>query len=282
MASRKMGYTWFTEGKPRSTASITIQNMGPLLLIFGVFLLWVGTNAIYMVDLNQSYIPFWTTAVRGWVVFIAGMFLIVPAHMALDRAFDQGSQPVVPGFRDTYVYKMDGTTFAALARENITRFDLAWMARLLETPLLGSIGWILMGLCSFMPFGIMDPTIQKFFTMFLCFAVPPVQFVLLTPAFWRSDRADFLKWMRVYCALMVALVVAIGHSSGIAFLFSFIGMGLIYGGKRKDFHDERKRGNLWLTESPPSANPSPQVYGLGQPLHVLGWILFCTAMSVPM
>lgn len=282
MTSRKMGFSWFFEGKPRINSNILVQNIGPLLLLFGVFLLWVGTNAIFMADLNLSYVPFWTTNIRGWFVFIAGLFFIVPGQLAMDLAFDQGSLPVTPGFRDSYVYKLNGNTFAALARDNITRFDIVWLARLLETPLLGSIGWFLMGLSSFMPFDEIDLTVQKFFTMFICFAIPFIQYGLLTPALWRSDAEAYKKWQYVYYCLMVALVITIGLSHGIALLFSLFGVGLILGGQRKDMHDERKHGTLWLTGSPPTSNPNPQVYGIGQPLYILGWIMFCTAMSVPM
>ena len=52
-------------------------------------------------------------------------------------------------------------------------------------------------------------------------------------------------------------------------------------GERKDMYDERKHGTLWLTAEP-AINPNPQVYGLGQPLYIVGWIMLCTAMSVPM
>ena len=282
IASRKMGYTWFLEGKPKTTSNIMIHNMGPMLLILGVFLLWVGTNAVSMADLNQSYVPFWTTNMRGWFVFIAAMFLIVPGQLAIDLAFDQGSKPVVPGFKDAYVYKLNGDTFAALAQNHNTQFDLVWIARWLETPLLGSIGWFLMGLCSFMPFGVREPTFQKFLAMFICFAVPPVHFILLIPAFWRSDAVEYAKWLNAYYGLMVALVIAIGLSSKISFLLSLIGVALILSGQRKDFYDERKRGTLWLTASPPTMNPNPQVFGLGHPLYIIGWIMLCAAMSVPM
>ena len=277
-----MGFTWDLEGKPKSNSNILVQNIGPLLLILGVFLLWVGTNAVSMADLNQSYLPFWTTNTRGWFVFIAGMVLIVPGQLAMDLAFDQGSLPVVPGIKGVYVYKLDGNSIAALARENITRFDLVWIARWLETPLLGSIGWFLMGLCSFMPFGVRDWTIQKFFTMFICFAVAPVQFLLLSPALWRSDAKAYQKWSYVYYGLMASLAIVIGISHGVALLLALFAVGLILSGQRKDMYDERKYGVMWLTGTPPTINPNPQVYGLGQPLYLLGWIMLCTAMSIPM
>lgn len=281
MASRKMGHTWFLEGKPKADSDLLVHNMGPILLIFGVFLFWAGTNAVAMADLNQSYIPFWTTNPRGWCVFIAGMVFIVPGQLAMDLAFDQGSLPVTPGFRDMYVYKLDGNTFAALARENITRFDLVWMARLLETPLLGTIGWFLMGLSNFMPFGVRDPTLQKFLSMNLCFAIPVVQFFLVNPALWRSDGKDYEKWQKVSYGLFLALFIAIALSGAMALAMALLGIGLIVSGQRKNMHDERRRGILWLKESP-TVNPKPQVFGLGQALFILGWIMLCIAMSVPM
>ena len=282
MASRKMGFTWIFEGKPKPNSNIYALNFGPLLLIFGVFLFWVGTNAIVLADLNNSYIPFWTTTSRSWCVFIAGMLLIVPGQLVMDFAFDQGSLPVTPGIRDTYVYKLNGNTFETLARENISRFDIVLsLARLLETPLLGTTGWFLMGICSFMPFGIKDLTIQKFFAMFICFAIPFVRFGLVSPALWRSDVESYQKWLYVYYGLMLGLVIAISVSNGIALLLSLLGVGLILAGQRRDM-TERKRGTLWLTATPPTMNPNPQVYGLGLPLYIFGWILLCTAMSVPM
>mmetsp|Transcript_18302 Transcript_18302/g.42135 ORF Transcript_18302/g.42135 Transcript_18302/m.42135 type:complete len:533 (-) Transcript_18302:201-1799(-) len=281
MKSRKMGYTWLYEGKSQSNSSIMVQNFGPLLLIFGTYLLWVGTNAIEMADLNQSYVPFWTTTARGWFVFIAGMMFIVPGQLVMDLAFDQGSLPVTPGIRDSYVYKLNGNTFEALARDNTSRFDVVWLAGYLEIPLLESIGWFFMGLSSFMPF-YQDLTFQKFFTMFICFGIPPVRCGLVSPALWRSDPEAYEKWLYIYYGLMSALVIAIGMSTGIGLTFSLFGVGLILAGQRKEHYDERKCGNLWLTGTPPTINPNPQVYGLGKPLSILGWIMLCTAMSVPM
>mmetsp|Transcript_16182 Transcript_16182/g.44804 ORF Transcript_16182/g.44804 Transcript_16182/m.44804 type:complete len:537 (+) Transcript_16182:127-1737(+) len=282
MASRKMGHTWFLEGKPKQNSDILIQNMGPNLLIFGAFLLWVGTNAVAMADLNQNYLPFWTESIRGCFVFIAGMMMIVPGELAMELAFDQGSQPVLPGFKDTYVFKLDGNTFAELARAKITLINVEEVARLLETPLLGSLGWFLMGLCSFMPFGVRDPTFQKFFAMFVCFAIPSIQYGFLNPAVWRSDLEEYKKWNKVHMGLMMLLAVTIGIGSGIAFLLSVFGVALILSGHRKDFYDERKRGFAWMHGTPPALNPCPQVYGLGRPLYLIGWIMLCAAMSVPM
>ena len=281
--SRKMGFTsWDLKGKPKTNTNVYVQNLGPLLLIFGVFLFWVGTNAVSMADLNQNYIPFWTTNTRGCFVFIAGMILIVPGTLALDLAFDEGSLPVVPGFRDVIVYRLDGNTFTELIQKHFTKFDLSWMARLLETPFLGSSGWLLMGLCSFLPFGVTELTIQKFCTMAVCFSVAAVQFLLVTPALWKSDEKAYTKWTYVYYGLMASLGICIGVASGIALLLSIFAIGLILAGQRKDMYDERKRGHMWLTGTPPTINPDPQVYGLGQPIYLLGWILLCTAMSIPM
>jgi len=284
-----MGFnSWLLEGKPKTNSEIYVQNLGPLLLIVGVFLFWVGTNAVHMADLNQSYIPFWATNTRSWFVFTAGFVLIVPGHLAMDFAFDEGSLPIVHKLDDVdegsllVVYRLDGNTFKELTQHFSTQFDIGWIARLFETPLLGLIGWFLMGLCCFLPFGVTELTIQKFLTMAVCFTVAPVQFLLVTPALWRSDAEAYRKWSFIYYGLMVFLAICTGISHGIALLLSIFAIGLILAGQRKYMYDERKRGHMWLTKTPPTINPNPQVYGLGQPLYLLGWILLCTAMSVPM
>lgn len=277
MESRKMGFTWFYEGKPKTNAKIFVHSIGPLFLIFGVFLLWIGTNAIAMADLNNSYVPFWTTTARGWFVFIAGMVFIVPGQLALDLAFDQGSLPVTPGFMGSYVYRLNGDTFSALAWESLSS-----AARILETPLVATIGWFLLGFSSFMPYGIKEQSIQKYFAMFICFSIPFVKFGLVTPAFWRSDAVAYQKWLYVYYGQMTGLLATIGVAHGVALLFALLGVGLIVAGERRDMSDERKHGILWLNTTPPKPNPDPQVFGLGLPLYIFGWILLCTAMSVPM
>ena len=282
MASRKMGFLWIKKGKPQTNEKICTQNIGPLLLVFGVFLLWIGTNGVRMVDANNSYVPFWTTSSRGVSVFIAGMGLIVPGQLFIDYAFDQGSLPSTPGLFDKYVYKLNGNTFSSLARDYVSRLDMVlWFARLLETPFLGTFGWILMGVSSFMPFGVTPFSIQKILAMSFCFAIPVIRYGFVTPALWRSDAESYQKWSYVYYGLMLGLVVSISLGHGIALLFSLLGVGLLLAGERREVTDERKKGSLWLAPTP-TVNPSPQVYGLGMPLYVLGWIMLCTAMSVPM
>ena len=277
MSSRKMGFSWFYEGKPKINEKIYVHNIGPVLLIFGVFLLWIGTNGVVLADLNNSYVPFWTNTPRGWFVFIAGMLLIVPGQLAMDLAFDHGSLPATPGLMGKYVYRLTGDTFAGFAPESI-----AWPARVFETPLPVTVGWFLMGFSSFMPHGFKELSIQKFSAMFICFSIPFVRYGLVNPAFWRSDVEAYQKWVYVYYSQMFCLVVAIGIAHGVALLFSLLGVGLILAGERRDMSDERKHGILWMTTTPPKPNPDPQVYGLGLPLYTFGWILLCTAMSVPM
>lgn len=277
MESRKMGFTWFYEGKPKTNSNIFVHNIGPLFLILGVFLLWIGTNAIAMADLNNSYVPFWTTTARGWFVFIAGMVFIVPGQLAMDLAFDQGSLPVTPGLMGSYVYRLNGDTFSALAWESLSS-----AARILETPLVATIGWFLFGFSTFMPYGIKEQSIQKYFAMFICFSIPFVKFGFVTPAFWRSDAVAYQKWLYVYYGQMIGLLATIGVAHGVALLLSLLGVGLIVAGERRDMSDERKHGILWLNTTPPKPHPNPQVYGLGLPLYIFGWILLCTAMSVPM
>ncbi|KAL3924370.1 MAG: hypothetical protein SGILL_001085, partial [Bacillariaceae sp.] len=223
LRSRRMGITWDTEGKPKSASKILVQNLGTPLLFWGVLLYWVGTNVVRMADLNQTYLPIWTTVSRSWCVFIAGMLLIFPAHMALDLAFDQGSQPVVVSEKLISIYKLDG-----------------------------------------------------------------IYCVFLLPSLWNGDLAAFTKWTFVYYALMIAWSVSIGIGGGVALLLSIFGVAFVLVGHRWDLY-ERKRGIAWLDTELENESSKfdfiqafPQVFGIGLPLTVVGWLLLCLGMSIPM
>lgn len=270
--SRKMGLTWDLEGKPND--DVHVQNPGPLLLLLGVFFLWVGTNGMLIADLQQSYLPLFVNS-RSLCVVIAGMFIILPAQLALDLAFDQGSEPI----RDKpYPFSLDGGSFQELSR-SIKFLEFGPLARMLETPLLWCLGWAFMAMCCFLPFGATGLTIQKFCAMTACLVIAPVYACLVLPALWRADSVSYQRWSYVYYALLILLATAVGIVGGIALLLSMTGVFFILVGKRRDLY-ERKRGQSWLESG--TVNPNPEVYGIGQPLNVLGWIFLCLAISVPM
>ena len=199
---------------------------------------------------------------------------------------------------------------------------LEYIAQFLESPILGWFGWFLLGVSCFLPFTDVTEifTIQKCITLVLCWCIPIVQYLHVLPALWNSYERLYTKYSYVCGGCMVSLSIAIGVFSGIALLLSVFGVGLILSGYQKYFFNERKRGYMSLTgatatsttidewmmstmmtttattttttttttgiatteAAAPSKNPNPQVYGLGLPLYILGWILLCTAMSIPM
>ncbi len=203
------------------------------------------------------------------------MFVVLPAQLALDLAFDEGSEPIPD---KPYSFSLDGGTFHELSK-GIKLLEFGPIARMLETPLLLCTGWIFLAMCCFLPFGVTGLTIQKFCAMTACLLIAPVYACLVLPAFWRADLANFQKWSYIYYALMILLATAIGIDGGVALLLSMTGVCCILVGKRKDLY-ERRRGQTWLESR--TVNPNPEVYGIGQPLYVLGWVFLCLALSVPM
>ena len=287
--SRKMGITWDWTGKPKSTNDMYIQNMGTPLLYWGLLLFWIGTNCAYMADLNQTYLPLWTNISRSWCVFIAGLALIVPAQLALDLAFDQGSQVVA--ISETFsLYKLDGTFFTNMLA-SVTCVPPRTVATLLETPIWWSIGWTLMAFCCFLPMDWASLTVQQFCTMTICLLMAPQYAIFVLPAFWKADLVSFSKAGFFYYTFMILWAVAIGINGGIALLLSILGVFLVLIGHRFDLY-ERKRGISWLNEGEVKLDLTqfgldvttltPQVYGIGQPLYAVGWFFLCMAMSIPM
>jgi hypothetical protein len=215
------------------------------------------------------------------------MILIFLANMSLDLAFDQGSQPVVVSEKLISVYKLDGSTFTKLLAD-VKWVPESFVATLLESPIWLSLGWILMALTCFLPFGVTQLTVQQLCAMAICIAMAPLYGVFVLPALWTGDFAGFTKWTFGYYALMILWAVSIGVGGGIALLLSIMGVFFVLVGHRWDLY-ERKRGISWLNttvegESSKSdfIQAHPQVFGIGQPLYVVGWVLLCLGMSIPM
>lgn len=270
--SRKMGLTWDLEAK--ASDDVMVQNLGTMLLFFGIVLFWIGTNGVLRADLQQSYLPLFINA-RSWCVFVAGLLFIVPSMLVMDLAFDQGSSVVT---YHNYLSWLDGSTMAQFSQE-IKLLDMGPFLRLLETPFFYFCGWSLMGLCSFLPFGATALSIQKFCTFSVCLVIGPVYSFLVLPAFWRADAAACQNYTYIYYVLMILLATGIGVGGGVELILSMSGVAMILVGQRRDLY-ERKRGQTWLERQ--NVNTNPQVYGLGLPLFVLGWVFLCLAMSVPM
>lgn len=259
-----MGATWDLEGKPNPR--LVVQNPGGMLLIFGLFLLWVGTSAVGVADYRTKYIPIYISG-RSFVAFLAGLFITVPATMAMEYAFDEGSQ-VAPRY-----YSLDGTTFTNLSgKERV--------GTVVESPTLYLAGWSLLGLCCFLPFGGgYGFTAQRLFGLLLCLAASGIYTVLVQPAFWNADSIRFKRAFYSYAFIMAILALTVGIHSGVAVALSFSGTGLILAGQKLTSYD-RKTGDVWLQSE--TNNSNPIMLGPGQPIYMIGWILLCLAISLPM
>ena len=108
------------------------------MLIFGLYLLWIGLNAVEL-NGNGFYIPIYTGP-KAWFTFIAGLGIIVPSIIALDYAFEGGSEPLD--------FSLNGNTIIE-ATKQVTIFgkeyNFAPAARSLETPYVLLFGWLLLG-----------------------------------------------------------------------------------------------------------------------------------------
>ena len=71
------------------------------------------------------------------------------------------------------------------------------IATVFETPIWLSLGWTLMALTCFLPFGVTELTVQQFCAMAICFAMAPVYGVFVLPALWKGDFAGFTKCSRL-------------------------------------------------------------------------------------
>jgi hypothetical protein len=271
-----MGISWELEGKPAS--AVYSQNLGALTLLFGFFLLWVGTNATAVdadAEVDNASVPIYVNY-RAWLVFVSALVIIVPSTAALDFAFEQGSKPIAYGEK-TGIFKLDGSTFARLS-QSIIWFSAEPVAVLLETPWLLITGWMIFGLCAFMPFG--DGfTIQKFITCIIGFIIGTVYTCRVLPAYWNGDLAEYRKWTYVYYAFMIFLFTTIGVDGQGPLVASMTGVFLIILGQHLDMM-EKKRGKYWIQQG--ESNPHEVAFGYGHPVYVLGWILLCMAMSIPM
>ena len=269
-----MGLSWEMEGKPAS--KVYSQCLVALTLILGFFLVWIGTNAtVYSADAVAACVPIYVNY-RGFLVFVSALAIIVPSTAALDFAFAEGSKPVEIGQRITIVI-LDGSTFARLA-ESITWISAEPLFKFLETPWPLLTGWLLFGLCAFMPFG-QRLNIQQVIACVLASLVGIVYAFRVLPVYWNGNLVEYKKWNYVYYGLMVFLFTTIGvHGQG-ALVSSMTGAILILLGQYLDM-SEKKRGTSWIHQG--EENRHEVSFGYGHPVYVVGWLLLCMAMTIPM
>lgn len=267
-----MGITWEQEGKPAS--EVASQHFGAMTLILAFYFIWVGTNGIAMDGVVGSYVPIFMDY-RAWLVFVAAFGIIVPSSMALDFAFDQGSKPIPLAFGD--MYKLDGRTCREIAGR-FPYFSAGPIGEWMETPWPLFGGWMLFGLCAFMPFG-NGASFQKTMAFIICCMIGVVYTARLLPAYWNRD-AGYKRWTYFYYAGMVFLFTAIGVDGQGPLVASMVGAILVLLGQHVELF-EKKKGKYWIQQGEDS--PRPEVaYSIGHPVYVLGWLLLCLGMSIPM
>lgn len=273
--SRKMGITWDTQGRPAT--DVSPHHLGALCLLYGFFLIWVGTNAVRYVDglVEGVYVPFYLNY-RSWFVFISGLFIIVPANLALDFAFDNGSQ-AVDHLAEGWLYKLDGSTFKEIS-SSFPYFSLEHVAVVIETPWLLVVGWIFFGFCAFMPFG-NGMTLQKLMACIVASLIGLVYGLQVLPAYWKADLALYKRWNYVYYGGMVILFTVIGLDGQAPLISSMMGVFFILLGQYFEML-EKKRGKFWIQQG--QTNPREVAFSYGNPIHVLGWIILCMGMAIPM
>jgi hypothetical protein len=267
--SRKMGISWDEEGHPN--ANIATQNYGFIVLFFAIFLFWVGTNAVYTDNVLAGgvvYIPIYHTA-RTCLTFVAGPFIILPTQLLLDRAFDEGS-----AFEARYC--LDGTTLPSVLSGH-WRFNTDSVGVFLEKPILYVLGWVLLGITQFMPIG-QGVTIGEILAFAFSLTTGCIYGLKVLPCYWKGYCDLHRNWTGVYYASMCLLGLSVGVHSWNACILATLGVTGILAGQHMDMF-ERKRGFFWLYDR--KSNPAPTVYGMGQPLHMTGWIFMCLAMSIP-
>jgi hypothetical protein len=265
-----MGISWEMEGKPSS--DVTPHNFGALTLILAGYLIWIGTNATFLDGFLDVYIPIYM-GYRAWFAFFAAFFIVIPSTVVLDFAFAQGAAPIPLAFG---IYQLDGKACRSLV-ESLLFPNLGFLGEYMETPWPLLCGWFLFGLSSFMPFG-NGLSFQNTITFLICCAVGTIYATRLLPAYWNRE-VEYKKWTYAYYAGMVCLMVAIGVGGQGALIPSMLGGIFILLGHHVQM-SEKKKGNHWIEYG--VEKPQPEVvYGLGHPIHVIGWLLLCLGMSIP-
>lgn len=277
-----MGMSWDMEGKPNREGAV-VQNLGCLLLLFGLFLFWVGTNAITDADVNSKHLPIFVSS-RVWLAFAAGLVLIVPSTLALEYALDQGSQPVEAGrIGPVVLFRLNGQTFAGLGATRLPLLATEPISNAVESPLtFFLLGWILLGWSCFLPLGNSGTgvTVQKVFVLLFCIAIGVVDAVLLQPAFWQAASEAHQKWSYLYFGLLFWLAVTIGVKGGAQLTLSVLGAMFLFIGQKISWKD--RNPGLQPQEDSPAGQTKQTVFGTSQPIVIMGWILLCLSLSIPM
>jgi len=264
--TRKMGAVW--DETARANKDCSFNNGFFYFLVVGLYCLWVGFNAVYIEDGYQggAYMPI-ETGLRGWFAAIAGMGLIVPAGIFMEYAFEKDSEVTGDGLSGDAITKlMSGISF----------IDMEPLARVLETPFVAILGWMMLAFTLYLPFEVFN--LKIFFASILGASAGLFYNLMVLPTYWTGNLQDHNKFVYVYSFFMMAFAIVLGLNSVPTMVMSVLGAVMILLGQFLDLL-EQKKGRFWLQER--IDNPTLSLFGIGQPLLVFGWILVCHAVALP-
>ncbi|CAJ1942446.1 unnamed protein product [Cylindrotheca closterium] len=263
--TRKMGAVWDATARPNKDCSF--NNGFFYFLVIGVYCLWVGFNAVDIPNGTlMAYMPL-ETGLRGWFAAIAGLGLIVPASIAMEYAFEKDSEVTGDGLSGDVITKL----MSGISAVNTEPF-----ARVLETPFIAILGWMVLAFTLYLPFQVFN--LEIFFSSILAASAGLFYNLMVLPTYWTGNLQDHNKFVYVYSVFMIAFAIVLGLNSVPTMVMSVLGTVMILLGQFLDLL-EQKKGRFWLQER--IDNPTLSLFGIGQPLLVFGWVLVCQAVALP-
>uniref|UniRef100_A0A7R9WT13 Uncharacterized protein n=1 Tax=Craspedostauros australis TaxID=1486917 RepID=A0A7R9WT13_9STRA len=262
--NRKMGRTWDREGK--ANPDYVVQSYGAPGLVIGLYFLWLGSNTVAASNYSEAILPIYVNE-RSLIAVVAVVCFIIPATLARDYAFDQGSK--VEGFG------LDGSTFSALINRGVPGEALG---AAIEGPLFYILGWTLFGLSAMLPFD-NGYRLQQLASLLGCVAVSILDARFVQLSFYNAEATTYETLLNGWYLGLAILAVVIGLDGGTAIVLSIMAVAMIALGRKLGM-EERKKGDAWVTSQ--TVNEQPTVYGMGIPLYTAGLIVLSLAMSIPM
>ena len=296
--ARKMGTLWELSGKPNFHQ--IVYNMGGPLFVSGWFMLWLGTcglpgvaspNNIYGpasavggangangavaagAFANTWFVPLFLN-VRTLVAFFGGCGM-VPVVRWLDYSHDEDG----PWCGENKEGKVFGKWWLGT--------DGTYFGLFLESPWPFVIMWTVYGFSAFLTFdnqlGVQTNGVREALLCLNCVLQGVDAGILIQANLYAGNMAGKSKFSKPFVLLFVSLAINIGYSAGwFGLALSLPGAILVILGQKTVF-GHRKRGDYTM-QNAGKANPydNVNVYSWGEVFFMIGWILICWAMSLPL
>ena len=291
--ARKMGTLWEQSGKPNFHP--IVYNMGGPLFVSGWFMLWLGTCGLPGVaSPNNIYGPASAVGVNGTVAAGAFTNVFVPLFLNVRTlvAFfgGCGMVPVVRWL--DYSHDEDGPWCGENKEGKV--FGKWWLGTdgtyfglFLESPWPFVIMWTVYGFSAFLTFdnqlGVQTNGVREALLCLNCILQGVDAGILIQANLYAGNMAGKNKFSKPFVLLFFSLAINIGYSWGwIGLALSLPGAILVILGQKTVF-GHRKRGDYTM-QNAGKANPydNVNVYSWGEVFFMIGWILICWAMSLPL